>query len=92
MAEGLEVHTRIDGLKLSKERGSDGKESACSSGDSGSIPESRRSLEKGMATHSSPLAWRIPQTEARRLVATVYGVAELEESLSESLGVSFSER
>ena len=36
-----------------------GKESACSAGDLGLIPE----LEKGMATHSSILAWRIPWTE-----------------------------
>ena len=26
-------------------------------------PQSRQSLEKGMATHSSILAWRIPGTE-----------------------------
>ena len=31
--------------------------------DAGSIPGSGRSLEEGMATHSSLLAWRIPQTE-----------------------------
>ena len=37
-----------------------GKESACSAGDPGLIPGSGRSLEKGMATHSSTLAWRIP--------------------------------
>ena len=35
---------------------SDGKESTCNSGDPGSIPESGRSLEKEMATHSSILA------------------------------------
>ena len=40
--------------------GSDGKESACSAGDSGSIPGSEDPLEKGMATHSTLLAWRIP--------------------------------
>ena len=34
---------------------SDGKESACNEGDLGSIPESGRSLEKGMAPHSSIL-------------------------------------
>jgi len=28
--------------------------------DAGSVPESGRSLEEGMATHSSFLAWRIP--------------------------------
>ena len=31
--------------------------------DSGSIPGSGRSLEGGMATHSSILAWRIPWIE-----------------------------
>ena len=31
--------------------------------EAGSIPGSGRSLEKGMATHSSILAWRIPWTE-----------------------------
>ena len=34
---------------------SDGKESACNEGDLGSIPESGRSLEKGVAPHSSIL-------------------------------------
>ena len=38
-----------------------GKESTCQTGDMGSIPEA--SLEEGMATHSSVLAWRIPWTE-----------------------------
>ena len=42
---------------------SDGKESACNAGDLGSIPGSGRSSEKGMATHSNILAWRIPWTE-----------------------------
>ena len=32
--------------------GSDGEESTCSAGEPGSIPGSRRSLEKEMATHS----------------------------------------
>ena len=31
--------------------------------DSGSIPKSGKSLEEGMATHSSVLAWRIPGME-----------------------------
>ena len=43
--------------------GSDGKESACSAGDQGSIPGSGDPLEKGMATHSNILAGRIPWTE-----------------------------
>ena len=43
-----------------------GKESSCNVGatvDAGSIPGSGRSLEEGVATHSSILAWRIPRTE-----------------------------
>ena len=43
--------------------GSEGKESACSAGDSGSIPGSGNPPEKGMAAHSNILAWRIPWTE-----------------------------
>ena len=53
--------------------GSNGKESACNAGDLGSISGSGRrekgmahpfsSLEKGMATHSSGLAWKIPWIE-----------------------------
>ena len=43
--------------------GSDSKESACSVGGPGLIHGSRRSLEEGMATHSSIHAWRIPWTE-----------------------------
>ena len=31
--------------------------------DTGSVPGSGRSLEEGVATHSSILAWRIPRTE-----------------------------
>ena len=48
--------------------GSDGKECACNAGDLGSIPGLGRSLdwedplEKGTATHSGILAWRIPWT------------------------------
>ena len=38
--------------------GSDDKESTCNAGDLGSIPGWGRSPEKGMATHSSILAWR----------------------------------
>jgi len=43
--------------------GSVGKESACNVGDLGSIPGlGREPLEKGKATHSRILAWRIPWT------------------------------
>ena len=34
-----------------------GKESVCSAGDTGSIPDSEYPLEESMATHSSILAW-----------------------------------
>ena len=40
-----------------------GKDSAYNAEDPDSIPESGRSLEEGMATHSSTPAWRIPWTE-----------------------------
>ena len=40
--------------------GSAGKESTCNVGDLGLIPGLGRSPEKGKATHSSILAWRIP--------------------------------
>ena len=40
--------------------GSDGKESACNSGDLDLIPESGGPLEKGLATHCSIFASRIP--------------------------------
>ena len=42
--------------------GSDYKESACNEGDLGGEDP----LEKGMATHSSMLAWRTPWTEEPR--------------------------
>ena len=44
-------------------RGSDGKESACSTGDWVQSLGWEDLLEKAMATHSSILAWRIPWTE-----------------------------
>ena len=40
-----------------------GKECACNAGDLGSTARLGNLLEKGMATHSSNLAWRIPWTE-----------------------------
>ena len=46
--------------------GASGKNPPANAGDIrdvGLIPELRRSLEEGMATHSSTLAWRIPQME-----------------------------
>ena len=43
--------------------GSDSKESTCSEGDLVPPLGWEDSLEKGMATHSSVLAWRLPWTE-----------------------------
>ena len=43
--------------------GLDGKESTCNAGDLVQSLGWEDSLEKGMATHSSILAWRIPWTE-----------------------------
>ena len=39
------------------------KKSACSARDLGSVPGLEDALEKGMATHSSIVAWRIPWRE-----------------------------
>ena len=58
LPQGSEVITEGDGAS--------GKEPPASAGDtkdSNLIPGSGRSLEEGMATHSSILAWRIPWTE-----------------------------
>ena len=41
-----------------------GKESTCNAGDGGWSLYGEESLEEGMVTHSSLLAWRIPWTEA----------------------------
>ena len=41
-------------------RGSEGKESTCNMWNVGSISGWEDPLEKGKATHSSILAWRIP--------------------------------
>ena len=52
-------------------------------GDKGSIPGLGSSLEKGMATHSSILAWEIPWTEepdrlpsmvSKKELGTTYGL------------------
>ena len=42
--------------------GSAGKESTCNAGELGSIPGWEDPLEKGKATHSRILAWRVPWT------------------------------
>ena len=58
--------------------GSDGKESACDEGDTGSNPGLgwKDPLEKQMATHSSILAWRIPWTEEPGGLYIVHGVTK----------------
>ena len=56
---------------------SDSKEFAWHMGDTGSIPGQEDPLEKGMATYSSILAWRIPWTGAWWTM--VHRVAELED-------------
>ena len=48
----------------------------------GSIPGSGRSLEKGMATHSTILVWEIPWTEEPG-VLIVHGVEKSHEGLSD---------
>ena len=55
--------------------GSNSKESICNVRDLGSILDCEDSLEKGVATHSSILVWRIPWTEELGK-ATVEGVTE----------------
>ena len=60
---------------------SDGKESACSVGDLGSILGLGTSLEEGMATRSSILAWRIPMDKGT-WQAMVHGVAKSRTQLS----------
>ena len=49
-------------MKMGFRCDSTGKESACNAVDLGLILGLGRSLEKGKATHSSILAWRIPWT------------------------------
>ena len=67
----LLIHTDLNGKEVQKggdicictgfPGGSDGKESACTSGDLGLIPGSGRFPWR--RAHSSILAWRIPWTE-----------------------------
>ena len=60
------LHIKVSSFVFGLPRGSVVKKStfdARAAGNFGSISGSGRSLEKGMATHSSILAWRIPGTE-----------------------------
>ena len=58
--------------------GSDGKDSACNVGHLDLIPGQEDPMERGMATHSSILAWQILWTEA-----TVPGIAKSQTQLSD---------
>ena len=55
-------HCLIIGLTRTAS-GSDGKESACKAGDPDQSLDQEDPLEKGTATHSSILPWKIPWTE-----------------------------
>jgi len=61
--------------------GSDSKESTCNVGDLGLIPGLEDPLEKGMATHSRTLAWRIPMDREAWWTA-VHGVTKSRKQLS----------
>ena len=61
---------------------SDGKEFVCNEGDLGSIPGWEDSLEEGIATHSSVLAWRIPM-DKRAWRDAVHEVAKSQTQLSD---------
>ena len=65
--------------------GFDSKESARSVGDLGSIPGSDRSLQKGMANHSSILAWTIQWTKPGRLQFMEHKELDTTERLTLSL-------
>ena len=62
--------------------GSDGKEYTCSVEDLGLLPGLGRSPGRGMATHSSILAWRILKDRGARQ-ATVNGVIKSRTQLSD---------
>ena len=62
--------------------GPDGKESTCNAGDTGAISGLGRAPDKGMATHSSILAWRIPQYRGA-WEATANGVTKSQTRLSD---------
>ena len=59
----LEMDRLLTPVFLGFPGGSAGKESACNVGDLVRSLGWKDPLEKGMATHSSILAWRIPWTE-----------------------------
>ena len=60
---GVPLGEPVWGLVLVCQSDSDGNESACNAGDLVRSLGQEESLEKGIATHASILAWRIPWTE-----------------------------
>ena len=60
--------------------GSDGIESACNAGDLGSIPGWEDPLAKGMATHSSILAWREFHRQKSPVGFSPWGCKELDKT------------
>ena len=58
--------------------GLDSKESACDVGDWIQSLDWEHPLEKGMATHSSILAWGIPWTEEPSRLYSPWGCKELD--------------
>ena len=62
---------------------SDSKESACNGGDRVWFLGGEDPLEKGMVTHSSIPAWRIPWTEEAAELHTVHGVTKSRTQLSD---------
>ena len=58
-------------------------DNAGDAGEAGLIPELKDTLEKGMATHSSILAWRILWIEEPGSPNTVHGVTKSQAQLSD---------
>ena len=58
--------------------GSKGKDSPCNARDPLQSLGREDPLEKGMATHSSILAWKIPRTEAPGWLYSPWGHKELD--------------
>ena len=63
MAKGFKTDWGKEKILRSFPGGSAGKESACNVGDPGLVPGLERSTGKGLETHFSILAWKIPWTE-----------------------------
>ena len=69
--DSTERRNRQEEVSQEVSSGSDSKESACNVEDLGLIHGLGDPLEKGMATHSSILAWRIPGTEEPGRIQTM---------------------